>query len=121
MEYLSIAIKTFVFLSMLNVWVVRFNQPTPWRGGSASSMKEEFMEYGLSLPTLYLVGGLKLFSSFLIFLSIWIPSLANYGAPLLALLMLGAIVMHVKIKDSFKKSIPALSFFILSIIIILLK
>lgn len=60
MEYLLIAIKIFIFLSMLNVWVIRFNQPTPWRGGSASSMKEEFMEYGLSLPTLYLVGGLKI-------------------------------------------------------------
>ncbi|MBC6997097.1 DoxX family protein [Cytophaga sp. FL35] len=119
MEYLFIVIKAFIFISIVNVWIFRFNKPTPYRGGAASSMKEEFANYGLSIPILYIVGGLKLLAASLIFLSIWIPYLVLYGAVPMVILMLGAIAMHVKIKDELKKSIPAITFLILSIILII--
>ncbi|MFC4097267.1 DoxX family protein [Euzebyella saccharophila] len=119
MEYLFMVIKAFIFISIVNVWIFRFNKPTPYRGGAASSMKEEFANYGLSVPILYMVGGLKLLAATLIFISIWIPHLLLYGAAPMAILMLGAIAMHIKIKDDFKKSIPAITFLILSIILIL--
>ncbi|NNL48365.1 MAG: DoxX family protein, partial [Acidimicrobiia bacterium] len=34
-------------LWILNVWLLRFNKETEYRGGSATNMREEFDEYGL--------------------------------------------------------------------------
>ncbi len=121
MEYIIIAIKVFIFLSICNVWVIRFHKPTPWRGSSAGSMEEEFKAYGLSKPMMYLVGGLKLLSALLLLVSIWVPSLVFYGAPPLVVLMIGAIVMHIKVNDSIKKSLPAFIFLVLSLLLLILK
>ncbi|NJB37423.1 DoxX family protein [Croceivirga sp. JEA036] len=121
MEYVTIAIKIFIFLSIFNVWVIRFHKSTPWRGGEAKSMEEEFEAYGLGKPMMYLVGGLKLLSAVLLLASIWVPSLIFYGAPPLAILMIGAIIMHIKVNDPIKKSLPAFIFLILSILLLILK
>lgn len=117
-NYLLIAIKVFILISILNVWLLRFNKPTSWRGGSAQSMKEEFETYGLSENMVYLVGGLKILFAILIFSSIWLPQLGVPGAAGMSVLMLGAIAMHLKVKDPLKKSFPAFSFLVLSVIII---
>jgi hypothetical protein len=117
-NYLLVAIKVIIFISILNVWLLKFNKPTPWRGGSAQSMKEEFKTYRLSEAMMYLVGGLKILFATLIFASIWLPQLAVPGAAGMAILMLGAISMHFKVKDPLKKSFPAFSFLVLSLIII---
>ena len=42
MEYLEIVIKLAISLSVLNVWLLRANKPTPWRGADAGSLKDEF-------------------------------------------------------------------------------
>ena len=47
MEYLSIAFQLIVGVSILNVWLIQANKATPWRGGSATTIKEEFAAYGL--------------------------------------------------------------------------
>lgn len=39
-------------------------------------------------------------------------------AYLLAILMSGAILMHIKVRDSFMKSVPAISMFLLAVIVI---
>jgi hypothetical protein len=119
-DYLLVVIKVIILISILNVWLLRFNKPTPWRGGSAQSMKEEFKTYGLSETMMYLVGGLKILFAALIFASIWKPQLAVPGAAGMAILMLGAIAMHFKVKDPLKKSFPAFSFLVLSVIIIVM-
>lgn len=118
MEYLILAIKLFIFVSIINVWFFRFNKSTSWRGGNASSMKEEFKNYGLSETMMYLVGGLKVLSAIALALSIWIPSLMLPAASVMALLMAGAVSMHVKISDPIRSSFPAFSFLILSLVLI---
>lgn len=116
--YLVSAIKIFIFFSIINVWFFRFGKPTTWRGGDANSMKEEFKTYGLSETMMYLVGGLKVLFATVLVLSIWYANLAVPAASGMAILMLGAIIMHFKVKDPLKKSFPALSFLVLSLVII---
>lgn len=118
MNYIIIAAKVIIFISIINVWFVRFNKKTTYRGGDASSMKAEFATYGLTETMVYLIGALKVLSALSLFLSIWIPSLALPAAAVMAFLMLGAIFMHFKIKDSLIKSLPAFIFLFLSLLII---
>ncbi|MFT4851147.1 MAG: hypothetical protein ACI83B_003711 [Sediminicola sp.] len=117
--YLIIAVKVFIFFSIINVWFFKFGKPTSWRAEDANSMKEEFKAYGLSETMMYLVGGLKVLFAILILLSIWFESLAIPSAAGMATLMLGAIIMHLKISDPIKKSFPAFSFLFLSAVIII--
>jgi len=81
-------------------------------------MKEEFAAYGLSTSVMYAVGALKVLSATLLAASIWIPILTLPAAIVMALLMLGAIGMHLKIKDPMKRSFPAFSFLVLSLVLI---
>lgn len=117
--YLIILVKAFIFISIVNVWFFRFGKPTSWRAENANSMKEEFNAYGLSESVMYAIGGLKVLFALGILLSIWYDNLAIPSAIGMLLLMLGAIIMHLKISDPIKKSFPALSFLILSGIIII--
>jgi len=116
MYYLEIFIKALILISILNVWLVRPNKATPWRGGAANSLKEEFSEYGLPSWFMVLIGILKVGSAVLLFVSIWNPELELYGAYGIAILMAGAIGMHLKISDPLKRSIPAFSFLVLSLL-----
>lgn len=120
MNYLIIALKLIVGLSILNVWIFRFGQSTQWRGGSAETMKEEFQAYGLPEWFMYLIGGAKIVLALVLLASIYYNGLAPYGAYGIAILMLGAIVMHIKIKDPLKKSLPAFIFLVLSLATIFL-
>lgn len=116
MEILEIVIKAFILISILNVWLIRKNQATTWRGGEAKSLKEEFEAYGLSASIMAVVGLLKITSAILLFASIWYGGLELYGALGIAVLMSGAIAMHIKISDPLKRSFPAFSFLVLSLV-----
>ena len=119
MEYVTIFIKVFIFFSIINVWFLRFNKPTPWRGAQAANMRNEFELYGLSETMLYLVGGLKVLAATLLLVSIWVPHLTLPAAGIMGILMTGAISMHIRVKDPLIKSLPALIFLLLSILLIL--
>ena len=118
MEYLIIFIKVFIFLSIINVWFIRFNKSTSWRGGKASSMKEEFNNYGLSETVMYIVGALKILSALALLVSIVVPVLTLPAAGLMAVLMAGAITMHLKISDPLRSCFPAFLFLVLSLVLI---
>ena len=120
MDTLVIVIKSFILLSILNVWLLNFNKSTTWRGGSANSMQEEFSNYGLPNWMVYVVGFLKITFAIGLFVSIWLESIEVISGLGIAVLMLGAILMHVKIGDPIKKSFPAFSFLVLSLIAIYL-
>ncbi len=118
MNFIIIFVKVIIFLAIINVWFFRFNKKTKYRGGDASSMKAEFANYGLSESMVYIIGGLKVLSALGLILSIWFPQLALPAAAVMAILMVGAIIMHLRIKDDFIKSMPALLFLLLSLLII---
>ncbi len=120
MNSIVIVLKVIVSLSILNVWLLRFGKATPWRGGEAKTMKEEFESYGLPQWFMYLIGGAKVLLALLLLFSIFYNELESIGAYGIATLMLGAIIMHLKIKDPLLKSVPAITFLVLSIAITLL-
>lgn len=117
-EITEIVIKLVVGLSILNVWLINRDKATPWRGGNATSMQEEFAAYGLSKNAMMIVGTLKCLFAVLILVSIFYNAVEYTGAIGIALLMLGAIVMHFKINDPIKKSVPAAIFLLLSLAIL---
>lgn len=120
MEILKIILQLIVGLGILNVWLLRFNKKTAYRGGQASNMKEEFKAYGLSETLVYIVGFVKCFLALALLTGIWIESVTDPAAIGMGIMMLGAIVMHLKIKDSFKQTLPALSLLISCAVIVAL-
>lgn len=95
-------------LGLLNVWLLRFNQRTAYRGGTAGSMLEEFAAYGLPSWSAYVVGALKVGAALALLAGIWLPVVVLPAAALVCVLMLGALAMHAKIRDPLQKSLPAL-------------
>ena len=106
-------------LGLLNVWLLRFQRSTAYRGGNAQSMREEFAIYGLPEWCVYVIGTLKVGSALCLIAGLWLPFLVFPSAVLIALLMLGALAMHLKIRDPLKKSVPALVMLALSVSICL--
>ena len=86
-------------LWILNVWFNRFNKDTGYRGGDATNMKEEFLEYGLSENTMYAVGAAKVSLSVLMLAGHAKPQLVRPASLGLASFMLGAVGMHLKVGD----------------------
>jgi uncharacterized membrane protein YphA (DoxX/SURF4 family) len=102
------ALQIVVALGLLNVWLLRFNQSTAYRGGQARSMPEEFAAYGLPGWFTYVVGALKVGGALCLITGIWFQPLVLPAALIIAILMVGALAMHIKIGDPLKKSVPAL-------------
>lgn len=110
-------IQVVIALGILNVWLLRFGKSTEWRGGAAMTMNEEFAVYGLPGWSVQVVGFLKLLCAACLIVGIWFPALTQPAAIALAILMLGAVTMHVKVKDPVKKSLPALTMLVLCLIV----
>ena len=98
-----------IAIGLINVWIFRFDRATEYRGGEAKNMKEEFIAYGLPVWLMYFVGFMKLAIAIMLIISFWVEELLVYNLVVLALLMVAALLMHVKLKDPIKKSYPALS------------
>ena len=107
-----------VALGLLNVWLLRFNKKTEYRGGAAATMREEFATYGLPEWFCYVVGFLKVTSGIALLAAFAFPEIKVYPAAIVSVLMIGALAMHVKVKDPIKKSLPAASVLLMCLIII---
>ena len=92
---------------LLNVWLLRAGASTRYRGGAAQSLRAEFTAYGLSPAFFLLIGVLKVGSAVMLLLGLWVPTLVLPAAGLVVALMLGALAMHVKVKDPAIRSLPA--------------
>jgi hypothetical protein len=106
--------QTAAALWILNVWFLRFDKDTGYRGGDATNMKEEFAEYGFSENAMYAVGAAKVGLAGAMLAGLWVPKLTRPASLGLAAFMLGAIGMHVKVGDPVKRALPAISVFSLS-------
>jgi uncharacterized membrane protein YphA (DoxX/SURF4 family) len=120
MEPIVLVSRIVIALALLNVWLLRAGKPTDWRGGDAKNMKEEFAAYGLPAWFMGVVGFFKVTLAILLLVGIGIPSVTKPAAIGIAVLMLGAVSMHIKVRDPLKKSLPAFSLLVLSLLIILL-
>lgn len=120
MESVRSIAQLIIAFGILNVWLLRFNKATVYRGGAAKNMKQEFATYGLPVWIMWLVGGLKVLLALSLLLSFWRPELMRPAAIGMAILMLAAVGMHIKIGDALKKTTPALSVLILSLLVALI-
>lgn len=100
-------LQLIVGLGLLNVWVLRSAKRTSYRGGAAQTLREEFASYGLPTAAFYLVGALKVVAALVLLAGLWWPLPVRAAAGAVVVLMVGAIFMHVKIKDPITKSVPA--------------
>jgi MFS superfamily sulfate permease-like transporter len=98
------AVKILVFSSVLFVWVVRYK-----------NIVEEFRTYNYPDWLRDLVGILKI--SLVVMLMSENSYLVNIGAVGIMILMLAAIITHLRIKNSFTKMLPAMTLFVLSAVI----
>ena len=120
MEYLIVVLKILIATAILNVWLLRSGRSSPYRGGNAQNLKQEFLAYGLPLWLMYLVGFLKVALAGLLIISIWYPQLTLPAALGLSILLLGAIVAHIRLKDPLKKSMPATALLLCTIVVLVI-
>ncbi|SFS11990.1 DoxX-like family protein [Granulicella pectinivorans] len=121
MHYLRTALQLIAALGLLNVWLVRSRRSSAYRGGNANSMRKEFIVYRLPGWVMYLVGAMTIGSAACLIVGIWAHVLILPAALLVCDLMLAALVMHLKVKDSRIKFLPAFAMFTLGLGICLLS
>jgi uncharacterized membrane protein YphA (DoxX/SURF4 family) len=114
-------LQVVVALGLLNVWLIRSFKPTRYRGGDAVTLSEEFKAYGLPTWFFYLVGTLKIASALMLLVGFWVPSLVQPAAFTVLGLMVGALAMHVRVKDPMLRSVPALSMLIMCALLVTLN
>jgi len=102
----SIVAQIIVALSIIIVWVFRFD-----------NIVKEFKEYCLSDLTRSIVGAAKIALSTLLIAGIWYPDLVLIPALLLAFLMLSAQYFHFKAGNPWQKRIPSLVLLLLCLFI----
>ena len=119
MKFLVPFCQIVIGCGLLNVWLLRFNQATAYRGGAAKSMLEEFAAYGLPGWFCYLIGVLKVGAALCLLAGLVVPALVTPAAALIAALMAGALIMHIKVRDPWKKSLPAFCLLLLCLVILL--
>ena len=117
LRILYVCVSFFVSFLVTNVWLFRFYKETPFRGGDAKNMIEEFATYGLDINTMYLVGSLKVMASIGLIIGLLKTKFSVYSSLLMAILMTGAIYFHFKISDPAIKYFPSVLMLICSIFI----
>lgn len=120
METFIIILQIIISLGIYNVWFIRSHRATVYRGKNAQNLKAEFRAYGLPTWFMYLIGTIKVLAATALLAGIWIPELIIPSATVLAVAMLGAVLMHIKVKDSFQQTAPALLMLVMNIAIIFL-
>lgn len=120
---MEIAVKIMqvvIALGIFNVWLLRSSIATNYRGGDAKNLREEFAAYGLPHWFMILIGTLKLSCAVALLVGLWLPVVTRPAAVTMAALMLGAVAMHVKVKDPPSKTVPASVMLALSIAVAVL-
>ena len=100
-------LQVIVGVGLLNVWLLRRDSATAYRGGEAKNLKEEFATYGLPAPMFYIVGGLKIICGVLLLVGLGFRPVVLPAAAVVAVLMMGAVAMHLKVGDPVSKFVPA--------------
>lgn len=118
--YIVPVFQLIIALGLVNVWLVRFHKPTKYRGAGANNMESEFAAYGLPKWFMYLVGAGKMLIATLMIVGFWVPMVVYPASLLLVLLMIGAVSMHIKVKDPFIRAVPAILMLVMALSNVLL-
>ena len=106
MTNLSVIAQIIVALSIVIVWVFRFD-----------NIVKEFKQYGLSNLTRTIVGSTKIVLATLLIAGIWYPSLVLIPALIMAFLMISAQYFHFMVKNPWQKRMPSLFLLLLCLFI----
>ena len=106
MTNLSVIAQIIVALSIVIVWVFRFD-----------NIVKEFKQYGLSDLTRTMVGSAKIVLATLLVAGIWYPSLVLIPALIMAFLMISAQYFHFKANNPWQKRMPSLFLLLLCLFI----
>ena len=106
MENISIAFQLIVAISVLIVWIFRYD-----------NIVVEFKHYGYPDLLRNFVGVSKTSTSILLILGIWYNEITIYASLSMAFFMLCAQVSHIKVRNPFIKFVPSLIFLIMSLYI----
>lgn len=112
--------QVLIALGIFNVWLLRFNKPTDYRGKGAANMREEFAAYGLPVWAMWLIGGMKITLAVGLLVGLWLPALVVPCGVGMAILMIGAVAMHVKVGDKPARAVPALVMLALSVLVLVI-
>lgn len=114
---LNAVLQLIVGVGLLNVWVLRSAKGTAYRGGGAHTLREEFAVYGLPAAAFYFVGAVKIIAGVVMLAGLWWSLPVRSAAVAVIALMVGAIAMHIKIKDPVLKAAPAVLMLMMCIVL----
>jgi len=106
MHSLTISLQAFVAASVFFVWVVRY-----------ANIVQEFKQYRYPDWLRDLVGILKMSFSLMLLIGIERRPFAVVGGVGIALLMLAAVVTHLRVKNPVFKMLPSLTLLVFSVVI----
>lgn len=106
MTYFAMTAQVIVAVSIVIVWVFRFD-----------NIVKEFKQYGLSDLTRTMVGTTKIALATLLIAGIWYPSMVLIPALLMAFLMVSAQYFHFKVNNPWQKRMPSLFLLLLCLFI----
>ena len=106
MDSLSLIFQVIVALSVLYIWIFRYD-----------NIVIEFKHYGYSDVIRNFVGASKISISVILILGIWYQEFVIYASLLMAFFMFCAQVSHIKVKYPFLKFVPSFVFLLMSLFI----
>ena len=119
MNEVAILLQVFVALVVFNVWTFRAEKPTKYRGGSARTLREEFMEFGLTEKIFMYTSLIKPMLAVALIVAIFFPIMTIPTALAMAFFMAAALVMHYRIRDTFIKFIAPATIFACCVAIVI--
>tara|TARA_B000000477_G_scaffold35188_1_gene30053 strand:- start:96 stop:467 length:372 start_codon:yes stop_codon:yes gene_type:complete len=99
MDMLVMTLQIVIAFVIFAVWIFRPNLDTNYRAGNAKNIVEEFAVYGLPKWSVYVVGATKLTLALALIVGIWYTQLAQYAVMGMGILMVGALICHLKTRD----------------------
>ena len=106
MENLTVYAQMIIAISIVIVWVFRFD-----------NIVKEFKQYGLSDLVRSMVGAAKISLATLLVVGIFYQKVVFVSSLLMAFLMVCAQLAHIKVRNPFKKYIPSFLLLVLSIFV----
>ena len=116
LKFISKFFSVFVGLTVINVWLFRSGKNTPYRGGNATNLLDEFEVYGLE-DYFLIIGIVKVSLAIILLLSLYFNKLRFFASSGIAIMMIVAIYMHISVGDDLIKSMPASILLVSSLII----
>ena len=106
MENFTPVLQILIAASIWIVWVFRFD-----------NIVKEFEQFGYPVWFRSLIGAMKISLATLLVAGIWFPTLVFYSATSMALLMMGAQVTHIRVRNPLKKFFPSFALLALSLFV----